>query len=77
LDDHLIGKWERGVVRYPIREYRAALRAVLGADTDAELGFRAPARQVATSATGTPPTTAPWTRGTIVADATKWWSGTW
>ncbi|WP_219414529.1 hypothetical protein [Pseudonocardia nigra] len=43
---------------------------MLGADTDAELGFRAPARQVATSATGTPPTSAPWTRGTIVADAT-------
>jgi hypothetical protein len=44
LDDHLIGKWERGVVRQPIREYRAALRAVLGVDTDTELGFRAPAR---------------------------------
>jgi hypothetical protein len=37
LDDHLIGKWERGVVRYPIREYRAALRAVLDVDTDARL----------------------------------------
>jgi hypothetical protein len=44
LDDHLIGKWERGVVRQPIRQYRAALRAVLGVYTDAELGFRAPAR---------------------------------
>ena len=39
LDDHLIGKWERGIVRYPIAPYRAALRAVLGAATDVELGF--------------------------------------
>ncbi len=44
LDDHLIGKWERGVVRYPIREYRAALRAVLDVATDTELGFRPPTR---------------------------------
>jgi hypothetical protein len=38
LDDHLIGKWERGVVRQPILQYRVALRAVLSVDTDAELG---------------------------------------
>jgi tetratricopeptide (TPR) repeat protein len=44
LDDHLIGKWERGVVRQPIAQYRAALRAVLGVGTDTELGFRPPAR---------------------------------
>ena len=57
LDDHLIGKWERGVVRYPIREYRAALRAVLGVDTDAELGFRPPTRRatvIGTAANGGP-----------------------
>jgi tetratricopeptide (TPR) repeat protein len=50
LDDHLIGKWERGVVRYPIREYRAALRAVLAADTDAELGFYPPAHRAVLAA---------------------------
>lgn len=51
LDDHLIGKWERGVVRYPIREYRAALRAVLDVDTDAELGFRPPTHRAVATAT--------------------------
>jgi len=70
LDDHLIGKWERGVVQYPIREYRAALRAVLGVDSDTELGFRPPTRRGATAATSTLPANAPWTRGTIVAEAT-------
>jgi hypothetical protein len=70
LDDHLIGKWERGVVRYPIREYRAALRAVLGVDTDDALGFRPPAaRGVDDTASGGLPALAQWTRGTIVADA--------
>jgi hypothetical protein len=70
LDDHLIGKWERGVVRYPIREYRAALRAVLGVDTDDALGFCPPA---ARGVDGTAPVALPalalWARGTIVADA--------
>jgi hypothetical protein len=51
LDDHLIGKWERGVVRQPIRQYRAALRAVLGVNTDTELGFRAPAHPPAADST--------------------------
>ncbi|MGH8964167.1 MAG: transcriptional regulator, partial [Actinomycetes bacterium] len=51
LDDHLIGKWERGVVRQPIRQYRVALRAVLGVDTDTELGFRAPDRLSVVTAT--------------------------
>ncbi|MGH3587642.1 MAG: hypothetical protein ACRDQ0_15100 [Pseudonocardia sp.] len=69
LDDHLIGKWERGVVRQPIREYRAAQRAVPGADTDAELGFR-PSPSAAPGA-DIPPALASWTRGTIVADATN------
>jgi hypothetical protein len=45
LDGHHIAKYERGVVRYPIAAYRAALRAVLGAGTDTELGFVAPSRQ--------------------------------
>lgn len=69
LDDHLIGKWERGVVRYPIREYRSALRAVLGVDTDDALGFHPPARRVDETASGALPALALWARGTIVADA--------
>jgi hypothetical protein len=70
LDDHLIGKWERGVVRYPIREYRAALRAVLGVGTDEELGFRPSGAQDVDDAAGRAlPALAPWARGTIVADA--------
>ncbi|MCX2733856.1 hypothetical protein OOZ19_26730 [Saccharopolyspora sp. NFXS83] len=39
LDPHLLAKWERGAVRRPSGPYRAALRAVLGASSDAELGF--------------------------------------
>jgi hypothetical protein len=70
LDDHLIGKWERGIVRYPIRQYRAALRAVLAVDTDAELGFRPPARRSLQPDRGPLPALAQWARGTIVADAT-------
>lgn len=69
LDDHLIGKWERGAVRWPIGPYRAALRAVLGVDTDDELGFRPPAR-VGPTSRRTPSLPGKWTRGTIVADAT-------
>lgn len=45
LDGHHIAKYERGVVRFPIAEYRAGLRAVLGANNDAELGFIAPRRR--------------------------------
>lgn len=44
LDAHYIGRLERGAVRWPGREYRAALRSVLGADTDAALGFHPPGR---------------------------------
>jgi hypothetical protein len=69
LDDHLIGKWERGIVRYPIRQYRTALRAVLGVDDDSELGFRPPSNRVS-APTETLPALAQWARGTIVADAT-------
>ncbi|WP_182542440.1 XRE family transcriptional regulator [Halosaccharopolyspora lacisalsi] len=39
LDEQAIARYERGTVRRPNRDYRAALRAVLGADQDTELGF--------------------------------------
>ncbi|MGW7531705.1 XRE family transcriptional regulator [Amycolatopsis sp. NPDC054798] len=38
-DANYIGKLERGVIRWPSALYREALRAVLGASTDAALGF--------------------------------------
>jgi transcriptional regulator with XRE-family HTH domain len=44
LDRHFVSRIERGVRRYPIADYRAAFRAVLGATTDAELGFVRPQR---------------------------------
>lgn len=68
LDDHLIGKWERGVVRWPIGPYRAALRAVLGVETDDQLGFRPPDR-LSSTPPRTPSSAEWWTRGTIVDDA--------
>lgn len=43
LDANYVGKLERGVVRWPREEYRAALRAVLGVSDDTDLGFAAPA----------------------------------
>src|SRR5262249_39323064 len=39
MDAHYVGKLERGSRRRPGPDYRNALRAVLGAATDAELGF--------------------------------------
>lgn len=39
LDAWYVGKLERGQRRWPNEHYRAGLRAVLGAATDAELGF--------------------------------------
>lgn len=39
LDDHTIARYERGKVRWPGHDYRAALREVLKATSDAELGF--------------------------------------
>ncbi|RIQ29656.1 XRE family transcriptional regulator [Jiangella rhizosphaerae] len=39
LDDNYIGKLERGIIRWPQAAYRDALRAVLGAATDRDLGF--------------------------------------
>ncbi|HEX5598424.1 MAG TPA: hypothetical protein VFX61_20765 [Micromonosporaceae bacterium] len=37
-----VGKLERGEIRWPGEEYRAALRSVLGVDSDEELGFYDP-----------------------------------
>lgn len=39
LDADVIARYERGVYRWPQEDYRLALRAVLGAATDADLGF--------------------------------------
>ncbi|MFC6094984.1 hypothetical protein [Saccharothrix lopnurensis] len=41
LDAHTVARYERGAVRWSGAHYRARLRHVLGATTDAELGFRA------------------------------------
>ena len=62
LDDHLIGKWERGVVRYPIAPYRAALRTVLDVDTDAALGFTPPRSATPTGPPTRPPASGHWVR---------------
>lgn len=43
MNAHYVSRLERGIRRYPTADYRKAFRAVLGADTDAELGFVAPA----------------------------------
>lgn len=37
-----LGKLERGVIRWPLHDYRRALRIVLGASSDEELGFCRP-----------------------------------
>ncbi|WP_322755403.1 hypothetical protein [Frankia sp. Cas3] len=47
IDDHYIGKLERGMIRWPQADYRAAVRAILRVQTDHELGFRR--RRVAAS----------------------------
>ncbi|MGH3916116.1 MAG: hypothetical protein ACRDTC_22315, partial [Pseudonocardiaceae bacterium] len=39
IDAEHLSKFERGVITWPNARYRAALREVLGAVTDAELGF--------------------------------------
>lgn len=44
VDARHVGRWERGVTKWPAARYRAALRAVLNVATDAELGFRRPSR---------------------------------
>jgi hypothetical protein len=45
LDANYIGKLERGVIRWPHREYRDGLRAVLRVETDAQLGFHGSRRR--------------------------------
>lgn len=42
IDGHYVAKLERGAIRWPGQHYRAALRDVLDAATDAALGFRPP-----------------------------------
>lgn len=44
LDANYIGKLERGTIRWPQADYRAALRAVLSVSDDAALGFWPPRR---------------------------------
>lgn len=39
LDGDTIGRYERGLIRWPSTDYRTALRAVLGAKDDGDLGF--------------------------------------
>lgn len=39
VDDNYVAKLERGVIRWPNKRYREAFRAILGAATDADLGF--------------------------------------
>ncbi|GAA1243270.1 hypothetical protein GCM10009676_31060 [Prauserella halophila] len=45
VDANHVGKWERGVIRWPAAYYRQALRVILDVATDAELGFTRPRRQ--------------------------------
>ncbi|HEY2765668.1 MAG TPA: hypothetical protein VGJ13_16910, partial [Pseudonocardiaceae bacterium] len=49
LDGHYVAKLERGAIRWPGSDYRRALREVLGAAADSELGFRPPRRGAATA----------------------------
>jgi hypothetical protein len=44
LDARAIGRYERGETEWPTATYRKAFRAVLGAATDADLGFYPPPR---------------------------------
>jgi transcriptional regulator with XRE-family HTH domain len=39
MDADYVSKLERGIHRWPGKDYRRALRAVLGAQTDLDLGF--------------------------------------
>jgi len=50
IDANHIGKFERGEHIWPQRDYREALRAILGAASDAELGFHTRRSQPATVA---------------------------
>jgi hypothetical protein len=44
-DGRYIGRLERGLRHWPQEYYRAALRTILGAATDADLGFTPPERR--------------------------------
>ncbi|MFG6197791.1 hypothetical protein [Nonomuraea sp. JJY05] len=44
LSQHYVGKLERGEVRWPNSDYRAALRHVFGVERDTDLGFHRPRR---------------------------------
>jgi len=48
IDANYIGKLERGVIRWPQRRYREALRAALQVATDVQLGFYATRRETST-----------------------------
>jgi hypothetical protein len=52
-DAHTIARYERGQIRWPSAHYRSGLRRVLGASSDAELGFR-PTRRGNSTQAGTP-----------------------
>ncbi|MGH4023592.1 MAG: hypothetical protein ACRDRV_03310 [Pseudonocardiaceae bacterium] len=54
LDGHYVAKLERGIIRWPGADYRSALREVLGAATDSDLGFHRP-RRCADTGTLLPP----------------------
>ncbi len=59
FDAHHLAKLERGVIGWPTAPYRSALRAVLRASSDGELGFCAPRR----AHPGSPPTPGLWLSG--------------
>lgn len=44
LNEHTLGRYERGEIRWPNADYRRGLRAILNAATDADLGFWPTAR---------------------------------
>jgi hypothetical protein len=65
LDDHTIGRYERGEIRWPSEPYRRGLRAVLNVSTDGELGFWPTRRGNTTSIAVTPASPALGYGGTI------------
>lgn len=52
IDANYVGKLERGVIRWPQTDYRAALRAILGVTADSELGFQPPRRHSEAATSG-------------------------
>ena len=59
LDARAIGRYERGEIQWPTAVYRTAFRAVLGASTDADLGFHHPRRAGSTSRSPLVPASGP------------------